>query len=240
MRTLPVLLVLSVAVIGGLGFSTRLSAAAEELRRLPVQQDPDEYEEGRERAEIERDLASTLRERELLVSQQALEHFDFNKQITEASFALDAARAEWNAFDTHGMSATLAQSELNLTESADGLQDAREEMEQLAQMYGDNELADRTAEIVLRRAKRSIERAESGLKLEDAEFRHQTQMALPIEKLSLSHAVASAELELRLAELQYETMELEQRNALADLDAHLAELREELAEAKAAEAEAAK
>jgi hypothetical protein len=250
MRSLPLLLLLGAAALGVSWFAgtlpaTALADAGAPRLQQPAAQEPDAEDEdeegdengepeGREPDEIRRELQAALRERELTIAQQAIAGFEHEVRVTDARFALENARAEQDVFETHRQRSEIAAAELDLAHRRDEAQDAEEEMEQLAQMYGENELADRTAEIVLRRARRGLERAREELRIAEEDHRHLLQTGLPREQLALHHAVLSAELDLRLADFEAEAMRLEHAHALAEHDATIADLRAELAEAEAA------
>lgn len=191
-------------------------------------------EEARDPEEIRVELRAARRARLALEAQQAIETLQQEVRLAEARHALESARADLDAFETHRLGASIAESELELVRNADYSQDASEEMEQLAQMYGENELADRTAEIVLRRARRELERAEEEQRLATAEHRHQIDVALPRELRDLRQAAFATELDLRLAELEQYALTIEQRNALEESDEEIRALEEELATAATA------
>lgn len=250
MRSLPLLLLLGAAALGVSWFAgtlpaTALSDAGVPRAQQPAAQEPgaeDEVEgededgepEGREPDEIRRELQAALRERDLTIAQHAIAGFEHEVRVTDARFELENARAEQDVFETHRQQSEIAAAELDLAHRRDEAQDAEEEMEQLAQMYGENELADRTAEIVLRRARRGLERAREELRIAEEAHRHLLQTGMPREQLTLHHAVRSAELDLRLADFEGEAMRLEHAHALAEHDATIADLRAELAEAETA------
>lgn len=247
MRSLPLLLLLCAACFGAswlLGAAPSQQAgtpARLEAPRSGVHQEPaeeaeteDAEDEGRDPRLIRRELEIAQLERQLMASQHTLAAFEHEQRVVEARFAVESARAEQDAFETHRQKAEGQASALDLERMRDEASDAEEEMQQLAQMYGENELADRTAEIVLRRANRELERAREELRLAEEQHRHLVSIAQPREQIELRHAVRAAEIDLQLADLQAETMRLEQAVELAEHDATIEDLRAELAAAEAA------
>lgn len=236
MRPLPLFLIACAGLAGAAWLPGSVATAtATPARAQEPAAEVDEEQEVREPAEIRAELDAARREHDLLAAQHAAAAFEHEVRTAAAQFALDAAQAELDAFETHGLRAAIAASELELARQSDDVQDAEEEMQQLAQLYGDSELAERTAEIVLQRARRSLERARAGLRLAEEEHRHQVQVALPVEQLALRQAVHAAAMDQRLADLELEVLRIEQRNAIADLEQRIHDLQAELEEAAAEE-----
>jgi hypothetical protein len=236
MRPLPLSLIACAGLAGAAWIPGSLSTASAAPARAqdPVTEEEEALEEPREPEEIRAELDEARRERELLAAQHAAAAFEHEMRTAEAQFALESAQAELDAFETHGLRAAIAAAELELARGGDDVQDADEEMQQLAQLYGENELAERTAEIVLQRARRSLERARAELKLAEEEHRHQVQVALPVEQRALRQAVHAAAMDLRLADFELGVMRLAQRNEAASLEERIHELEAELEEAEAA------
>ena len=112
-------------------------------------------------------------EREMRLSTLGMQEEDFNHEQFVEGQKLDRAAAErtWKAaqqayqnFVKVDRERTIATQENLLKGSLASLENAREELDQLQQMYDADELTEESEEIVLKRAKRSVEAAE---------FRHQ-------------------------------------------------------------------
>ena len=113
-------------------------------------------------------------EREMRLSTLGMQEEDFNHEQFVEGQKLDRAAAErtWKAaqqayqnFVKVDRERTIATQENLLKGSLASLENAREELDQLQQMYDADELTEESEEIVLKRAKRSVEAAE---------FRHQS------------------------------------------------------------------
>lgn len=237
MRPIPLLLILAAGFAGGaalLAENHPLDAAPSAARQEPDGGEEDGYQEGRDLEEIRADLAAARRNRELTLALHELARFEHEQALQEARAAADLAQAELDAFETHGLMAELAASALDLVRTRDEVQDAEEELKQLEQMYGQNELADRTAEIVLSRGERELGRVREALRLAEENHRHLERLELPLRQLGLRRDRQSAQMDVRAAELGIAVLELEQRNELADLEAETKALERELAEAEAA------
>jgi len=240
MRLLPLLLLTCAGLLGASWLSGSLSAstltpAAFSQAQEPAADDAEaEIEELRDPAEIREELQAAQRDREATLADHALQIFEHEVRMMEARFALENARADLNAFETYQQRADVEEAEFMLTSMRDGAQDAEEELQQLEQMYGENELANRTAEIVLSRGRRELERTREELRQAEESHRHQLQVAIPRAQIGLRQAVQSAEMDLRLADLEQESMRIGQQNASAEQEVMIRDLKQELAEAEAA------
>jgi len=93
----------------------------------------------------------------------------------------------------------------NRQSSVDRIQDQKEEIEQLGKMYSEDELTEETEEIVLRRAKRRLDRTIKGLDLSDRRRKH-TVETQPPRKLD------ETELDVRSNEHAVKKFQVTQRN----------------------------
>lgn len=238
MRSLPILLLVGAGLFGASWLATALPASAPGALAPLRAQDPDEEEiweeELRDPAEIREEIQGLRREQAATLARHAIADFEHQMRTMEARFALENAQADLTAFETYQMRADLAASELEVSAMKDGVQDAEEELQQLEQMYGENELADRTAEIVLRRGRRELETTRLELRLAEEAHRQQVQVVMPREQLAMHQALRSSEMDLRLADLEQDAKNLEQADELLDLEEQIRALTVELAEAEAA------
>jgi multidrug efflux pump subunit AcrA (membrane-fusion protein) len=103
--------------------------------------------------------------------------------------------------------------EESLKSAEHSLEDAQEELDQLEQMYKADDLTEETEEIILKRAKRSVDRG--NFYLESSRLRHDRtlQFLLPREKHQVQESATRAELNLAKAEAtlptQLETKRIE-------------------------------
>lgn len=121
----------------------------------------------------------------------------------------------------------LEEDALGLRSSWDGLLEVREELAQLEMMYEAPALGDATAEIVLNRTKRRLERMEAGHTLRE-------QRSAELKERTLPREMADAELELRAktvaledARRKLELGRLGREAALRDLEQEARELERE-------------
>jgi hypothetical protein len=122
--------------------------------------------------------------------------------------------------------------QLELQDAQDSLADNREEMEQLEMMYKEDDLADKTKEIVLRRGKRRLERAEQRLKLQERE-RTSLTGELEQQRIKLDLAVTEKKAELERVQRSTESEALDKDTALLGAQAELARVEAELADLNA-------
>ncbi len=242
MRALPTFALLLAGLVVAGGLTAR--ASAERDGRAPIPQEPPAADEAPEAAqqdarepdEIRRELAAAERKLQLAFARSQLSTLESVAEMEDAKMELQKAQASLNSFETHEQAARIGESELNLQHERDGATDARDEMEQLAALYGQGDLAEKTAELVIRRAERGLERAEQSLRLMDAEHRQLLNVTLPRELAELRHATAAGARKLRQLEAQADLAKLELADEVAELEAEIAALKKELQQAPAAPA----
>jgi multidrug resistance efflux pump len=125
--------------------------------------------------------------------------------------------------------------ELNVKFMEDGLGDQVEELAQLEKMYKSEELTNATSEIVVRRAKRNIDRTKLSLDMARAELANVKTVKYPQQHETLSHAVEVAKNALEslkstqaLTKIQREVETQKAKAALAQLEDQAAKLKRDL------------
>ena len=141
-----------------------------------------------------------------------------NYSMLAAQAAVDAARTALSMFNEFESEMETATQQLELDYAKDGLADSIEELNQLSIMYERNALASGTAQIVIDRSERSIERQKAALAIQEKavnawhamgqanrhkELVHETLLT----QASLEATISSQE--LGLAELETEMLALE-------------------------------
>jgi multidrug resistance efflux pump len=129
----------------------------------------------------------------------------------------------------------VAMSELNVKFMEDGLGDQTEELAQLEKMYKTEELTNATSEIVVRRARRNIERTKISLEMARAEFGNVKNVKYPQQRQSLAHAVETAKNALEslksaqaLSRVQREAEAQKAKAAVVQLEDQLSKLKRDL------------
>ncbi|HMP77932.1 MAG TPA: hypothetical protein PKD54_00635 [Pirellulaceae bacterium] len=117
--------------------------------------------------------------------------------------------------------------------SEDYLEDQREELRQLEQMYLEDELVEESEELVLRRTRRSIEQSEFYAEQSRESTRRQLEVLIPrelrqrevafdLERLRLDAQIQSAEINLKRRRLAWEKAQVEYGNTwILDFDEFL-------------------
>lgn len=182
-------------------------------------QEPEEHVEAEDASES---VAEELRDAQI---QMHLSQLRLASMLTEHNFgmlsaqtAVDAARTALNIFDEFDAELETAAQQLELDYAKDGLADSIEELDQLSIMYERNALASVTAQIVIDRSERTIERQKSAVAIQQkslnawhavGQANHQKGLAHEalLAQASLEATISSQELEL--AELEAEMLELE-------------------------------
>jgi multidrug resistance efflux pump len=91
---------------------------------------------------------------------------------------------------------------LGIRYTEEGVADQKEELDQLLKMYKTEELTNATAEIVVRRTRRNLERTETQLKTLRAEAAVVKDVRYPQQVRSLEHGIATARNALELLKVQ--------------------------------------
>lgn len=177
----------------------------------PADEAARELETARQKLEI----ARLETEQQMLQARQA---------VTDAEHELAKAQEELAHFLAEAMPRQVRSAELGLTGARDGVRETEEEMAQLEMMYGQDELADATAEIVLARTRRRLELGRARLVLEEQEFAALRDFRLPWDRKDKELALRRAQVGLDAAQMSLRKLELERRLAEQEAAKELQEL----------------
>jgi biotin carboxyl carrier protein len=129
----------------------------------------------------------------------------------------------------------VASVELNVKFMEDALHDQAEELAQLEKMYKTEELTNATSEIVVRRARRNIERTKISLDMGRAELANMKTLKYPQQRQTIAHAVETSKNALEslksaqgLGKVQREVEAAKAKIALAQLEEQAAKLKRDL------------
>lgn len=161
-------------------------------------------------------------EKDLAIQQEA------NRLALEAAASeLRQAEMRLNLLDTVDGKKRADEAQLQVRQSKDAIEDAADELEQLKKMYGENELADATKEIVIKRGERQLVRAREHLSIQEANLAKVLgEITVEREKLVLEHRQKREEKEQAAAKA--ESLAHQKRAALADAQAALKKAQDEL------------
>lgn len=155
--------------------------------------------------------------------------------LTQAETALKDATTNLKAFEEVEGRHMLAQVELQVKFMEDALNDQTEELAQLEKMYKSEELTNATSEIVVRRAKRNIERTKLSIDMGRAELANVKTVRYPQQRHGLAHAIETAKNSLEslkaaqaLTRVTRDVEAQKARTALAQLEEQAAKLKRDL------------
>ncbi len=170
-----------------------------------------------DRGELELRIAEISAESEMLSG---------DGRITEAELSLESAHEELRGFEEWGAPDQIREAELDVERAEVGLEEERGTLEQLESDYArfsNDELAKKTADIVLDRHRAKVRFSEAELELARRQLEHLVEVQLPNERRSLMSAVHSAEVELRVAEMDLEAASLSAELSIRDAEEALEE-----------------
>jgi hypothetical protein len=208
----------------------------------PAKKQKDEAKKARERqrklAKLERSLETAGLNLEKTKLSAAHAERQFRDAAGKAEADLDLARTKYENFLEIALPNRIARAELGLQGAEDGATEAREELDQLEQMYSDEQFADATKEIVVERARRRLERTQRDLELRREEFRTLVENTLPIEQWELELGVQEKERGLAQLRRGRETTVIDQNVATMNAEAEITRLENELSDVQEEIAEA--
>ena len=146
-------------------------------------------------AEIEQRLAKLTLEDDEFKHQQFLKAQKLDREAAQRD--RKAAQQAYDNFVKVDRDRSVKSANFNLQSSQNSLENAMEELKQLQQMYDEDDLTEESEEIVLKRAKRSVESAQ--FRLEGTEISTQRALAQTIPR-----SVADQDAMLARAELAYQ------------------------------------
>ncbi len=117
---------------------------------------------------------------------------DDEEAVRKAAADLDVASAKLVEFNERTAPVRLDRARLSLKGAEDRVVESREELEQLEMMYAEEELGDKTREIVITRAKRRLARAEWNLRIQQTDLANLEGEKIPLERHELELKVAAA------------------------------------------------
>lgn len=147
----------------------------------------------RKLAKLERDLA--VANEKLTKAGLDIEH---QRQTNDANTSkarreVELAQTALTKFKVYEITMRVEQAQLNLIRATDSLKEAEEELQQLQMMYSEEDLADKTAEIVIRRGQRRIERARQSLDIRKKQLHILESETIPLEVAQHEHKLEQKE-----------------------------------------------
>lgn len=183
------------------------------------------------------DLARMRLDRARIDAEQ--QQMDAALAADKARFDLDAAKKALDHFTQVEAPQKKAREELSLQQMVDAATEQEEELAQLEMMYKNDDLADKTKEIVLARTKRRLERVRTSLALQKQELNDLLTVQQPLQQDKLMQAVRDAEAALRRATVAAKTGQMDKTMAIHSQELEVQKLEREIAKAKKAAGAAA-
>jgi multidrug resistance efflux pump len=156
--------------------------------------------------------------------------------LHQATTAVKDAETALKAFEEVEGKHMVQQLELNVKFMEDALHDQAEELAQLEKMYKSEELTNATSEIVVRRARRNMERTKTSLEMGRLEAANVKNIRYPQQRNGLVHAIEVARNALdgvrtgqALGKIQREAEAVKAKAALVLLEEQAAKLKADLA-----------
>src|SRR6185295_16184615 len=149
-----------------------------------------------------------------------------------ATTAVKDAETSLKSFEEVEGKHMVAQLELNVRFMEDALRDQTEELAQLEKMYKSEELTNATSEIVVRRAKRNLERTKLAIDMGKAELGNVKDVKYPQQRQTLAHQIESTKNALESLKAAQTLTRVQREVEAAKAKANLAQLEEQAAKLK--------
>ena len=162
--------------------------------KMETEDEPDEKKDELDpkvkRARLLRELA--IAKEKVKKAGLALEHqqADDQAELTQKDTEHELAITKLEDFEQHDAPQQLDEAGLKLLRAEDWVKDSEEELAQLEMMYAEEDLADKTREIVLERSRRRLERARRDLALKRTALTNLEEHSLPREAAELRSQMA--------------------------------------------------
>lgn len=184
-------------------------------------------------------------ERELKVARMRHERakVDASHQSSDNKDAVERAEKELGiareGMKNHQMDEDLRvqREKLQLEGAQDNVRETIEELDQLIAMYKENDIADKTKEIVIKRNERRVERARASLAIQQKEMEHLISNKLPVERRKVEMELHARERALEVATRQAAESMKEKEMAIINASGDVARLEFEIETARREAAE---
>ncbi len=165
-----------------------------------------------------REGALEIREKELalekLKESRKWDRVELEQKQEKAARKMSAAEKDLKQFQSHGRERAIAEARLKLKRSRDQYEYKKEELDQLRQMYTEDQLTDASEEIVLKRTMREVEDALFDSEGREIATKFEIEVLIPRREQELIDAVEAARIEWERAGLQLKFAEKEYALAL--------------------------
>lgn len=181
------------------------------------------------------EIATTKLDRAKIDAQQG--EIESKLAIEKSKLELTLAQKALDHFVNVEMPAKRARGELELTQMKDMLTEQEEELAQLELMYKNDDLGDKTKEIVIARTKRRLERAKASLALQTKDLEDLLNVQQPEQKDKLENAVKEKQADLDRAESNAKSSAMDKQLGVKTQTMELEKQKRDYAKAKKAAAQ---
>jgi len=193
-------------------------------RTAPAPRNQDAHQDQEEQEDEAGELRDARRQLKIERKKTVRLGLQAENEVRDAEAALALAKRDLAHFQEYERPHQLAQAELESKTTADHVKQTEEELAQLEEMYGEAELADKTAEIVLARTRRKLANARERLRLREEALADLRDHELAEKEKELEQDLQDAKSELRASRLALQILNLRRRAAEEEAEEAVAEL----------------
>lgn len=185
----------------------------------------------------EKEKAKTKAERDLRIAKMNFEKTKLtheNQRVGQAqavermAFEFDLMKKRHEIYMNEEIPNRIKRQELNMKYQRENVQSNREELEQLEKMYKDEQFADATKDIVVERARRSLDNALKSLEISESENRIFLDKTLPYEKEERKRGLDDKTRQIEQNARDWKIGEIDREIAIINQEAEIQRLADEL------------
>ena len=196
----------------------------------------DADDDGLEAEKLERELQRAQMKMQVAALGAGTDRLKAQRKVDDAGRELEQARRALDLFLSYEQPHELAESQLSLDRAHHRRELQVDELKELEAMYAEEDFAEMTKELVLKRGRKNVEFAERSLELAMRKFEVKRTEELPKRQRELEQKVVAAEGELRDAEVGREKNEIQVELDLMEARTKLEEAEREMRKAEEARA----
>lgn len=183
-----------------------------------------------EHEELDHQLKVAKAELEIARLKAHQENIQARAEFMAAERDMQLAMDDFENFNEVRQPLQMREAELDLQSSEDSTREVEEELQQLKMMYGEDELGEMTAEIVVARTERRVQRSRERLELERLKYKNLTEFTMPNKVAELEAAIDEANAELKAAEANLEAVRMESQLEFQNAEREIMNLEQQIKE----------
>lgn len=212
---------------------------AEEEKKAAEEQAKQARERQRKRVRLERELKMAELRHTKTQAEQEHSARERGARLERLEQELEIARTRLAMLTEQQIPDRIARGELGLQWSRDSVLEAEQELHQLELMYSEDQLADKTKEIVLERGRRRLERSRRNLELAEREHVRMVEHDIPLEVREAQMGVENKAREIVGLRHEIHTSRIDVELSALSAEAEMERLRQELEDVQEEERKAA-